>query len=54
MAAIARLLSQAFPAGDEKSDAVLPVLMFTIVGLLLSISLFLANGAPWSVGFETF
>ena len=54
MAVIARFLSQAFPAGDENSDSALPVFMFAIVGLLLSISLVLTFGTPWSVEFESF
>jgi hypothetical protein len=54
MTAIARIVSRAFSATNEECDSLYPVLMFTVVGLLLSICLVFANGAPPFVGFETF
>ena len=54
MAAIARIFWHAFDATEAESDSALPILMFSLVGLLLSICLVLAFGASPFVGFETF
>ena len=54
MATFIRAFAYAFDATKVESDSALPVLMFTLVGLLLSICLVLALGAPPFVGFETF
>lgn len=54
MTAIVRALSRAFSATNEESDSALPFLMFTVVGLLLTISLVLAFDEPSPVGFENF
>jgi hypothetical protein len=54
MAAIAKLLSRAFPEADERSDDIFPVLMFSAIGLLLTICLVLAYGAPLFLEFEVF
>jgi hypothetical protein len=51
MTAIVRVLSHAFSASNEDSGSVFPVLMFTAVGLLLSICLVLAFGATPMVEF---
>jgi hypothetical protein len=39
---------------NEECDTIFPVLMFVVVGLLLSICLVLATGAPPFAAFETF
>jgi hypothetical protein len=54
MTAIITVFSRAFSATNEDFDSVFPVLMFTVVGPLLSICLVLAFGAPPMVEFETF
>ena len=54
MAALAEAFSRAFQATNIESDSALPVLMFTVVGLLLSLCLAVALGAPPFVEFETF
>jgi hypothetical protein len=54
MAVLARLISQVFPAEDENANEALPVLMFTIIGLLLLISFTVAFGLPSPIDFETF
>jgi hypothetical protein len=54
MATVIRVFSRAFHATNAESDSALPVLMFTVVGLLLSICLVLAFGALPFVELETF
>ena len=54
MTAIVRTVLRAFSVKNEEYDSALPVLMFTIVGLLLSISFVLAFGLPPFAEFETF
>jgi hypothetical protein len=54
MTAIVKAVSLALSATNEECDSLFPVLMFTVAGLLLSICLVLAIGAPPFVEFETF
>ena len=46
MTVFIRAVSSAFTRTNEECDTLFPVLMFTVVGLLLTICLVLANGAP--------
>lgn len=54
MAAIAKLLSRAFAEADERSDDIFPVLMFSMIGLLVTICCVLAHGSPLFLEFEVF
>jgi len=54
MTAIVRAFSRAPSATDENTDSLFPVLMFTLVGLLLSICVFLAIGLMPMVESYTF
>lgn len=54
MTTITGPFSRAIHAASLESDSTLPVLMFTVIGLLLSLCLVLALGAPPFVEFEMF
>jgi hypothetical protein len=54
MNTIVRLISCAFSATDEASDAALPVHMFTVIGLLLAICLVLESRGQPLVAFDIF
>ena len=54
MTAIILAITSAFSGTEDECDALFPVLMFSIVGLLLSICLVLASGVQPPVGFEVF
>ena len=54
MVAIAKAVSSLFYATNEECDSVLPVLTFTVVGLLLVICFVVTSGAPPFDVFESF
>jgi hypothetical protein len=54
MAAIAKLLSRAFPEADQRSDDIFPVLMFSVIGLLMSICFVLVHRTPMFLEFQVF
>lgn len=54
MAAIAKALARVLLETNENSDSVFPVLMFSVIGLMLTIDLVLAFRMPLFIGFETF
>ena len=54
MTVFTRAVSSAFTRTNEECDSLFPILMFTVVGLLLTICLVLASGAPALAEFGTF